>query len=176
MDLVFLFGPAAVGKLTVGRELAKLTGYRLFHNHLVVDAVGAVFEFGSEPFVRLREEIWLSVFREAAASGISVIFTFAPERTVTESFPKDAIEAVSSEGGHVRFVELVCPQDELEARIDDASRGAYGKLRDLKLFRSLGRDGAFDSPRMPEPELVVDTSKSAPGESARAIAAHLESA
>jgi len=34
MNLVFLHGPAASGKLTVGRELSRLTGYRLFHNHL----------------------------------------------------------------------------------------------------------------------------------------------
>jgi tRNA A37 N6-isopentenylltransferase MiaA len=33
MELLFIYGPAAVGKLTIGRELAKLTGYRLFHNH-----------------------------------------------------------------------------------------------------------------------------------------------
>ena len=57
MNLVFLHGPAASGKLTVGRELSRRPGYRLFHNHLVVDAVTAVFEFGSESFVRLREKL-----------------------------------------------------------------------------------------------------------------------
>ncbi len=39
---------------------------RLFHNHLTVDLVAALFDFGSEPFVRLRESIWLDAFREAA--------------------------------------------------------------------------------------------------------------
>ena len=39
MKLVVLHGPPAVGKLTVARELARLTGWRLFHNHLVVDAL-----------------------------------------------------------------------------------------------------------------------------------------
>jgi len=42
MKLVFIYGPPASGKLTVARELATLTGYRLFHNHLIVDAVAAV--------------------------------------------------------------------------------------------------------------------------------------
>jgi len=42
MELLFIYGPAAVGKLTVARELAKLTGFRLFHNHLTVDAVMAL--------------------------------------------------------------------------------------------------------------------------------------
>ena len=44
MDFVFLYGAPAVGKLTVGRELARLTGVRLFDNHLVVDAALVVGE------------------------------------------------------------------------------------------------------------------------------------
>lgn len=47
MRLVFIHGPAASGKLTVAKELAALTGYPLFHNHLIVDALLAVFPFGS---------------------------------------------------------------------------------------------------------------------------------
>ncbi len=33
MKLVFMIGDAAVGKMTVGQELMKRTGLRLFHNH-----------------------------------------------------------------------------------------------------------------------------------------------
>ena len=69
MNLIFIHGPAASGKLTTGRALHRLTGYRLFHNHLVVDTLLAVFPFGSEPFVRLREAMWLSVFEAAARGG-----------------------------------------------------------------------------------------------------------
>ena len=43
MRLTFLYGTAAAGKLTVARRLSALTGDALFHNHLVVDAVAAVF-------------------------------------------------------------------------------------------------------------------------------------
>jgi hypothetical protein len=60
MKLLFLYGPVASGKLTIARELATLTGFALFHNHLVVDAVAAVFPFGSERFVKLREQFWLA--------------------------------------------------------------------------------------------------------------------
>ena len=86
MKLVFIYGEAAAGKLTVARVLASLTGLPLFHNHLVVDAVGAVFPFGSESFVRLREQFWMDVFRAAAEEDRSLIFTFTPEPTVDESF------------------------------------------------------------------------------------------
>ena len=72
MRLVFIHGPAASGKLTVARELAARTGLSLFHNHLVVDALLAVFPFGSPGFVLLRETMWMDVFRAAAAEGRSL--------------------------------------------------------------------------------------------------------
>ena len=52
MQLIFIYGQVAAGKLTVARALAARTGLALFHNHLVVDAVAAVFPFGSEEIGR----------------------------------------------------------------------------------------------------------------------------
>jgi shikimate kinase len=37
MKFVLIFGPQAVGKMTVGQELAKITGLKLFHNHIIKD-------------------------------------------------------------------------------------------------------------------------------------------
>jgi hypothetical protein len=144
--------------LTVARELSALTGFRLFHNHLVVDAVGAVFDFGSEPFIALREQVWLSVFREAAKRDISLVFTFAPERTVSPPFVQQTIAAVESAGGEVLFVRLTCPMDEIERRVTDAARGGFGKLRSLDQFRELVRSGAFAYPALPDTGLTIDTS------------------
>ena len=76
MRLVFLHGAPAVGKLTVARELAALTGFRLFHNHLTVDLASSLFSFGSEPFILLREKIWLAAFAEAGHGAAIVPATF----------------------------------------------------------------------------------------------------
>ena len=54
MKLIFLYGLPATGKLTVAHELAAITGFKVFHNHLVVDVLLTVFDFGSPDFVRLR--------------------------------------------------------------------------------------------------------------------------
>jgi hypothetical protein len=69
MRLVFLYGPPGVGKLTVGRELAALTGFKLFHNHLGVNAVRAVFPPGTEPWNRLVGQLWIAVLVEPPARG-----------------------------------------------------------------------------------------------------------
>ena len=169
MDLIFLHGPAAVGKLTVARELEQMTGFRVFHNHLVVDALLAVFDFGSEPFIRLREEIWIAIFREAAQRDVSLIFTFAPERTVGPSFIQHAVEAVESAGGRVLFVALTSPVDELERRMENTSRAKFGKLNSLALFRELQQAGAFVYPQLPDSGLSIDTSEMSAYEVAQKI-------
>jgi chloramphenicol 3-O-phosphotransferase len=169
MKLVFIHGEPAVGKLTVARELAGLTGFCLFHNHLTVDLIASVFPFGSEPFVRLREQVWLAVFREAAAVDKSLIFTFNPERTVRAKFIEDTIEAVESAGGQVCFVELKCSQDELERRLENPSRKAFGKLRSLAQYRSLADAGAFSFPKLPD-GLALDTTNTSPADTAGLIA------
>src|ERR1700760_875060 len=107
MRLIFLYGIPATGKLTGARELAIITGYPVFHNHLAVDLLLSMFEFGSRPFVELREDIWLSVFRKAAESGLpGLIFTFAPEATVRADFVPETMKALAETGNSVEFVEL----------------------------------------------------------------------
>ncbi len=74
MKLLFMIGNAAVGKMTVGQELAKLTGLRLFHNHVTIEPVIEVFgRFDSTVIKRLRQVI----FEEFAKSdNYGMIFTF----------------------------------------------------------------------------------------------------
>jgi chloramphenicol 3-O-phosphotransferase len=174
MKLIFLHGAPAVGKLTVARELAAVTGFRLFHNHLTVDLVSSLFPFGSEPFVLLREKIWLAAFAEAARNSTSLIFTFNPERTVRERFVQDTIELVEGAGGKVVFVELTCAETELEDRLEDASRKEFGKLASVTQYRSLKDAGAFQFPELPN-DLSLDTTTQPPAESARLIGTHVAS-
>ena len=172
MNLVFIHGAPAVGKLTVARELADLTGYRLFHNHLTVDLVTAVFDFGTPAFILLRERIWLAVFREAAERNVSLIFTVSPESTVREQFIPEAIDAVEPAGGRVIFVELTCASDEIEQRIESPSRSGFGKLRSIEQYRELQQSGAFDFPRLPNSGLSLDTTSRTPKEVAQLIVGH----
>jgi chloramphenicol 3-O-phosphotransferase len=174
MKLVFLHGAPAVGKLTVARELAGLTGFRLFHNHLTVDLASSLFPFGSEPFILLREQIWLAAFAEAARNDVSLIFTFNPERTVRERFVQDTIAAVEAAGDKVVFVELRCAEDELERRLADASRKEFGKLASVEQYRSLKDAGAFHFPKLPD-GLSLDTTNQTPADSARLISEYIGS-
>ena len=155
MELIFLHGTAAAGKLTIARALEALVGYPVFHNHLVVDALTTVFPFGSEPFVRLREQFWLQVFADAARAGRSLTFTFAPEATVPPGFPARARAAVESSGGKIRFVRLLVTDSEQERRIVNADRRNFHKLRDLTVLCRLRN--VRDAIEQPPVDLEIDT-------------------
>lgn len=174
MNLIFLFGMPGVGKLTVARELSNLTGFKLFHNHLTVDLVSTLFEFGSESFINLREKIWLETFSEAIKANFAgLIFTFAPEKTVPEGFTDKVKKLLEANGGKVSFVELKCEIEELEKRLTDSSRAKFGKLNSVEFFRQLNSQGVFDTPKI-TPDFSVDTTDLSPAETAKMIRNYLK--
>jgi chloramphenicol 3-O-phosphotransferase len=175
MRLIFIYGMPATGKLTIAQELKRITGFPVFHNHLAVDLLLSTFEFGSEPFVVLREQIWLSVFEQAARAGhAGLIFTFAPEASVRDSFIPEAIKIVEAGGGTVDFVQLTCPNDEIRRRLAHPSRRHFGKLTSAELFDQLMAANTFDRPEMPEPRIAVDTNATNPARTALEIARALD--
>lgn len=74
MKLVILIGDAAVGKMTVGQELMKITELRLFHNHMTIEPVLEIFgEFNQRAISGMREV----VFKEfARTNNYGLIFTY----------------------------------------------------------------------------------------------------
>lgn len=151
--LLFLHGPPAAGKYSIARRVADQLGWPLFHNHLVVDAVHAVFPFGSPAFVRLREAFWLEVLGAAAAEGRSLVFTFQPEPTVSPGFPL----AAAALFGRCDFVQLQLGLDEQLARIANGDRARFGKMRDPDLLRRLHPEFAAAEAAMPASALCIDT-------------------
>ena len=74
MKLVFLIGSGAVGKMTVGQELMKQTGLRLFRNHMMIEPVLELFgSFNGEVIQELRRVIF-EQFAKSNAYGM--IFTY----------------------------------------------------------------------------------------------------
>jgi hypothetical protein len=169
VQLVFIFGPVASGKLTVARELCRLRSYRLFHRHLVEDMASALFPPESEPFMRLREYTLLEAFREATEANVSLVFTFLPERTARESFVSHATVVVDRLGGQMAFVELTCPQHVIESRLANSDRRAWGKITDVAQYRTAVASGAFAYRALPIARLRIDTSNVTPAEAARQI-------
>lgn len=174
MFVVFIHGPAAAGKYTIGSILGNETGLPLFHNHLAVDLAKTLFEFGSDQFNNLRETIWLSSFAEAARANKSFIFTFNPEATVNRNIIEKLHDIIESNGGKIFYVELLCSDIEVVKRIENESRKKFGKLADASFYLELKSQGAFCFRELPQPVLTIDTERNSAIESANEIKRYLE--
>jgi hypothetical protein len=181
MQLVVIFGPPAVGKATVGVELARLTGFKLFHNHVSLDAVTAVFDWGSEPFKVLVEEMRLRFIEEAARADVDLIFTFVwafdipGDRDIIDSYKAIA------EGhlGQVLFVELQALQAVRMQRNGGEDRARMKRRteesRTGEWIAQFEQGHVFTAPEpffYPEAFLRVDTTNIRPDEAAQAIIAY----
>ncbi|MEM1438276.1 MAG: shikimate kinase [Pseudomonadota bacterium] len=174
MHVVFIYGPVASGKYTIGSAVAELHEIPLFHNHLTVDLVSSLFDFGSRGFKSLRADVWRSAFREAAREPQSFVFTFSPEATVSPTLVDELSEIVRSAGGVVFFVELMCSDSTIMDRLQLDSRKEFGKLTDPDLFQQIRAQGGFELQGMPTPDLRVDTESLGPSEAAGRIVEELK--
>lgn len=109
VKLVILFGPIAVGKMSVGLELSKMTGMPLFHNHVSIEMLLPIFEWGSKEFGILNNEFRRRIFEEAANSDLpGLIFTYvwAFDVEADKVYIDDLCKIFYDVNAPVYFVEL----------------------------------------------------------------------
>ncbi|MDF2606740.1 MAG: shikimate kinase [Bacillales bacterium] len=109
MKFVLVFGPQAVGKMTVGQELAKITGLKLFHNHMTIDLVSHFFDYGTKEGKRLVSLFRQEIFEEVSGSNLyGMIFTYVWAFNSQEDwdYVNQITHLFESRGGTVYFVEL----------------------------------------------------------------------
>ncbi len=157
MKFIIIFGPPAVGKMTVGYELAKLTGLSLFHNHMTIDLVLNFFDFGQPQFYTLVSEFRQRVFEEVAASDLpGLIFTFvwALDLETERAYIERSCGIFRRKGADIYFVELETElserlrRNETEFRLSqkpskrDVEKSEKRLLKDDKKYK-LNSDGDF---------------------------------
>lgn len=183
--LVLLFGPPAVGKMTVGRAMAARSDFRLFHNHMTIEPLSQVFGYGSHEFNVLNAEFRTRVLEEAASGGRDLVFSLVWALDDVEDLQiiRSYVEIFD---GDVALVELRAPLDVRLERNRGAERlDAKPSKRDLEWSDQNLRDSETHvlESRVPtvadelleaHPHLVLDTVERLPDETAETILAWLE--
>ena len=181
--LLFVVGPPAVGKMSVGQAIAERTGLRLFHNHVSIELAVRYFDFGTPAFRRLDGEIRRLVIEEVAASDLpGLVFTYVwafnlpADQAQVEEYAKPFRER----GARVLFVELEASQAERLKRTAGVSRrAAKPSRRDLDAARrdlldddaryQLNSGGKFDGR---QDYLRINNTLLTPGEVAERVIEH----
>jgi hypothetical protein len=177
--MVFIFGPAAVGKMTVGQELKKLTGYRLLFNHMVVDLVTEFFEFGTPGFHRLARPFTRQIIEACAEERVGLIITHSMlfDGPRAQALIDDWSEPYRRERIPVWYAELTAPLDVRIARNETTNRAQFKKvewstperLRELDGWGRWNSDGDWPDPGR---SIVIDNTDIAPDAAARMIQEH----
>lgn len=172
MKLIFLYGSPAVGKLTVANEIAKRTDFKVFHNHLSIDCITPVFEFGSPPFERLIELIRSEVVAEAARAGQDLIYTYCYARGLDDPHIELITRAAEDNGAGVHFVLLVCEKNALRKRVLGESRKQYGKVTNVAMMDRFFEQYELFEPVPGRDSLVIDNTNLLPERVAEQIIGH----
>ncbi|MBE4909844.1 AAA family ATPase [Bacillus luteolus] len=125
MKFVLIFGPQAVGKMTVGQELARLTDFKLFHNHMTIDLVSHFFDYGTKEGKRLVGLFRQEIFEEVSKSNLNgLIFTYVWAFNMQSDwdYVKQVSQLFESRGGTVYYVELEADIEERLERNRSANR------------------------------------------------------
>ncbi|HKM33844.1 MAG TPA: AAA family ATPase [Lachnospiraceae bacterium] len=110
MKLVFIIGDAAVGKMTVGQELMKITDLRLFHNHMTIEPVIEIFgEYNSQVVARLREVIF-EEFAKSDKYGLIFTYMWAFDQQADWDYIEHVKHIFAAFDAAIYYVELVAPQ------------------------------------------------------------------
>ena len=111
MKLLFLIGDSAVGKMTVGQELMKITDLRLFHNHMTIEPVIEIFgQCRGKTIQRLREVI----FEDFAASdcyGMIYTIMWAFDIQAEWDYVAHVSNIFKKYDADIYYAELVAPQE-----------------------------------------------------------------
>ena len=114
MKFVIIFGPHAVGKMTVGQELMRLTGLKLFHNHMTIELVNPFFEFGTQEGSRLVTLFRQEIFEAMAKSdqkGMIFTYMWALDRQEDWDYVKSVTGLFENHGAEIYDVELAADRD-----------------------------------------------------------------
>lgn len=110
MKLLLIFGNSAVGKMTVGQELCKITPFRLFHNHVVIEPVLEVFGSFYGPAIARLREVFFEEFAKTDNYGLIFTYMFAFDMQSDWDYIAHVKEIFGLSEEDIYHVELVAPQ------------------------------------------------------------------
>jgi broad-specificity NMP kinase len=166
MKLVFIYGAPGTGKLTVARELAARTGFRLFHNHLTVDLARTLFEYDTPEYLEYVRFLRRDAFERAVQNDVNLIFTFWYSKESAPSVQRYT-EIIERNGGEVVFVKLYCPPEILEQRVQNPERKNW-KISNLQSLKNALENTDLNFV-IPGTRLIIDNSDLEPGLAAKHI-------
>lgn len=128
MRVILLFGPQAVGKMSIGEKVSEEIGLPLLHNHVTLDAIWPYIGWNERTF-ELSDQLRLDMFEYISADeehqGLVFTFVWAFDRKEDWAFVEKIQKIFSDEHQEIYFIEL-------EAHLEERLRRNKTENRLLK--------------------------------------------
>lgn len=111
LKLVFIVGDSAVGKMTVGQELAKITDLRLFHNHMIIEPVLDIFGYFNGKAIGKIRQVIFEEFASSQQYGIIFTYMWAFDQQADWDYVEGVCSIFKRYNADIYFAELVAPQE-----------------------------------------------------------------
>lgn len=162
-NIIFLYGPPAVGKLTVAKVLAEKTEYKLLHNHLIVNPIAEIFPFENPSNRLLTREFRIRILDEAIKSDINIITTFGIAGNNPFKHIDDVVKSVKSLKGNLLLVQLTADKETLLNRVENQSRKDHGKNTTKEYLETLFNENSETFSKYPNlNHLTINTREISP--------------
>jgi len=179
--IVFIYGPIAVGKLTVAKILSKKLGYKLSHNHALNDLIDEIFEYGTPASGIMKEALRPQLLEGMARAGINTVVTHtyshdyvSPTGLADPKYMKILEGKVTKAGAIFCPVHLKAEHEELMRRVGMISRKEFKKLTNKKIMRQhLVKKDWQTSPKLKN-NLIIDNTQLSPARVAEIIIRHFK--
>jgi len=110
LKLVLIIGDSAVGKMTVGQELAKITDLRLFHNHMMIEPVLEIFGYFNGKAISGMREVIFEEFAKSEHYGLIFTYMWAFNQQSDWDYVEYVCAIFRKHNADICYVELVAPQ------------------------------------------------------------------
>ncbi|MCL1964859.1 MAG: AAA family ATPase [Firmicutes bacterium] len=177
MKLLLLVGSSAVGKMTVGQELMKITDLRLFHNHMAIDLVLEVFGRCHKNTIERLRDVIFEAFTESDQYGMIFTYMWAFDDPADWDYINHVCAFFQKKNAELYCAELTAPQAIRLERNATGNRLAHKPskrdipfstqmlLNDDRTCRSVSKEGEIPF----EHYIRIDNSQLPPGVAAQMI-------
>jgi deoxyadenosine/deoxycytidine kinase len=167
--VVFIYGPIAVGKLTVAKILSKKLGYKLTHNHALNNMVDELFTRGTHENGVIKDRLRYDLIESAVKAKINFVTTHCYAQNYVSTagltdpkYVETLAKNVAKLGANFYPVHLKANDKELLRRVSMNSRKEFRKLTDKKIMRKIIHTHDWQTSPSLKNNLVIDNTNLSP--------------
>lgn len=145
--LVIIYGPPGVGKMTVAKNLCKLTNYKFLPHNLIFDLIMPLvtYDVSDDDLWNLYERIKLEIIKTANKKGNNLILTEIYDSPLSDKRFEEFVDFLRKNKIKYKFVKLTCDKKEHLKRVVSKERKGTKKVNTKRFLNRIMKKGNLDA-------------------------------